>query len=73
MDAKLKKVSITPAKFDDEGAIKADEFASVTIDVPMDSTAQRKVIIGLCELLDAEWITVEIQGKSAIVAQTGTG
>ena len=36
MDAKLKKVSITPAKFDDEGAIKADEFATVTIDVPMD-------------------------------------
>ena len=72
MDARLKKVAITPAKFDDEGAIKADEHATVTIEVPMDSTAQRQAIMALCELLDSEWIVAEIDGKS-IISQANTG
>ena len=73
MDARLKKVTITPAKFDDEGAIKADEFATVTVEVPMDSVGQRQAIMALCELLDSEWVIAEIEGKSAFTqAKTGT-
>ena len=64
MDAKLKKIQITPVKFDKEGDIKAGEFATVTLEVPMDSTGQRAAIIELCELLDREWITLEIGGKT---------
>ena len=64
MDAKLKKIQITPVKFDKEGDIKTGEFATVTLEVPMDSTGQRAAIIELCELLDQEWITLEIGGKS---------
>ena len=64
MDAKLKKIQITPVKFDKEGAMQREEFATVTLEVPMDSTGQRAAIVELCELLDQEWIKVEIGGKS---------
>lgn len=64
MDARLKRIQITPVKFDKEGDIKAGEFATVTLDIPMDSTGQRAAIVALCELLDQEWIKVEIGGKS---------
>lgn len=64
MDAKLKKIQITPVKFDKEGDIKAGEFATVTLEIPMDSTGQRAAIVDLCELLDQEWVTLEIGGKS---------
>ena len=64
MDAKLKKIQITPVKFDKEGDIKAGEFATVALEIPMDSTGQRAAVIELCELLDQEWIKVEIGGKS---------
>jgi len=63
MDAKLKKIQITPVKFDKEGDIKASEFATVTLEIPMDSTGQRAAIIELCELLDQEWIKLDIGGK----------
>lgn len=64
MDARLKKIQITPVKFDKEGDIKDPEFATLTLEVPMDSTGQRAAIIELCELLDQEWITLEIGGKT---------
>ena len=61
MDAKLKKINITPAKFDEEGEIKSGEFATLTLDVPMDSTEQRGAIVELMELLDQEWVKANIQ------------
>ena len=64
MDAKLKKIQITPVKFDKEGAIKDGEFATLTLEVPMDSTGQRAGVIELCELLDREWVTLEVGGKT---------
>ena len=60
MDARLKKIQITPVKFDKEGDMKAAEFATVTLEVPMDSTAQRAAVIELCELLDREWVTLKV-------------
>ena len=70
MDANLKKIQITPVKFDKEGDIKASEFATVTLEIPMDSTAQRAAIIELCELLDQEWVVVNIDGKSVVGVST---
>ena len=70
MDANLKKIQITPVKFDKEGDIKASEFATVTLEIPMDSTAQRAAIIELCELLDQEWVVVNIDGKSVVAVST---
>lgn len=63
MDARLKKIQITPVKFDKEGDIKAGEFATLTLEVPMDSTGQRAGVIELCEFLDQEWVRLAIEGK----------
>ena len=70
MDAKLKKIQITPMKFDKEGEIQKEEFATLTIEVPMDSTSQRAAVINLCELLDQEWIVVNVEGKTVVAVST---
>ena len=61
MDAQLKKITITPAKFDENGDIKSSEFATLTLDVPLNSTTQREAIVELMTLLDNEWVKTEIQ------------
>ncbi len=70
MDAKLKKIQITPMKFDKEGEIQKEEFATLTIEVPMDSTSQRAAVINLCELLDQEWVVVDVEGKKVVAVST---
>ena len=70
MDAKLKKIQITPMKFDKEGEIQKEEFATLTIEVPMDSTSQRGAVINLCELLDQEWVVVNVEGKQVVAVST---
>ena len=61
MDAQLKKITVTPAKFDENGDIKSTEFATLTLDVPLDSTAQREAIVELMTLLNNEWVKTDIQ------------
>lgn len=61
MDAQLKKITITPAKFDENGDIKSAEFATLTLDVPLGATAQREAIVELMTLLDNEWVKTDIQ------------
>ena len=61
MDAQIKKIAMTPAKFDEHGDPKSQEFATLTLDVPMDSVAQRQAIIELMTLLDKEWVEVDIE------------
>ena len=61
MDAQLKKITVTPAKFDENGDIKSTEFATLTLDVPLDATAQREAIVELMTLLDNEWVKADIQ------------
>ena len=70
MDAKLKKIQITPMKFDKQGDIQREEFATLTVEVPMDSTGQRAAIMNLCELLDQEWVVVEVEGKTVVAVNT---
>ena len=72
MDAKLRKIQIVPAKFDDEGEIKSEEFATLTLDVPMDSTAQRQAIIELMTLLDKQWVKADIQSDRQLDMSAGT-
>ena len=61
MDAQIKKIAITPAKFDENGDIKSGEFATVRIDIPLDSTEQRAALTELLGLLDREWVKADIQ------------
>ena len=70
MDAKLRKIQITPMKFDKDGEIQKEEFATLTIEVPMDSTAQRTAIIELCQLLDQEYVIVNVEGKTVVAVST---
>ena len=70
MEARLKKIQITPMKFDKEGEMQREEFATLTIEVPMDNTAQRAAIIELCELLDQEWVVVNVEGKTVVAVNT---
>lgn len=63
MDAKLKKIQITPMKFDKDGDVQKEEFATLTIEVPMDSAGQREAIVELLALLNREWIQVFVEGK----------
>ncbi len=64
MDAKLKKIQITPRKFDKDGDPQTREFATLTIEVPMDNAAQRETIVSILQLLDKEWVVMEIESKS---------
>ena len=70
MDAKLKKIQITPMQFDKQGDVQREEFATLTIEVPMDSIGQRAAIMSLCELLDQEWVVVEVEGKTVVAVNT---
>ena len=64
MDAKIKKIQITPMKFDKEGDVQIEEFATLTFEVPIDSIAQKEEVLGLFEMLSREWVRLEIETKS---------
>ena len=67
MDAKLKKIQITPVKFDKDGDVQKEEFATLTIEVPMDSAGQREAImelLGHCSI--ANGYRLLLKGKNEI-------
>ena len=63
MDAKLKKIQITPVKFNKDGDVQKEEFATLTFEVPLDSLTQRQEIMTLFETLSREWVKVEVDGE----------
>lgn len=65
MDAKLKKIAITPMKFNKDGDVDKEEFATLTIEVPMDSAGQREAIVNLLGLLSREWVQLTVEGKTS--------
>ena len=67
MDAKFKPIKITPMKFDKDGDVQKEEFATITLEVPMDSAGQREAIVELLSLLSREWVIVSIEGKQTKV------
>ncbi len=64
MDAKLKKIQITPVKFNKDGDVQKEEFATLTFEVPLDSLTQRQEIMSLFETLSREWVRIEVEGES---------
>ena len=64
MDAKLKKIQITPVKFNKEGDVQKEEFATLTFEVPLDSLTQRQEVMALFETLSREWVRIEVEGES---------
>ena len=63
MDAQLTQVNSKPASFDKDGNIVKDEYASVTLNVPMDSESQREAVKDLLDILSSEWCIVTIDAK----------
>ena len=58
MDAQLKKIQITPTKYDKEGEIDKERFATLTFEVPLGDTAQRKAVAELMEASDQEFMQI---------------
>ena len=71
MDAKLKKIQITPVKFNKDGDVQKEEFATLTFEVPLDSLTQRQAVMALFETLSREWVRIEVEGES-ILADEGS-
>lgn len=69
MDAKLKKIQVTPMKFNKEGDVQKEEFATLTFEIPLDSLTQREEVMSLFELLSREWVKVEVEGKPVPMGQ----
>lgn len=63
MDAKLRKIQITPMKFNKEGDVQKEEFATLTLEVPLDSLTQKEEVVHLFDLLTREWVRLTIEGK----------
>ncbi len=61
MDAKLKKIQITPVKFNKDGDVQKEESATLTFEVPLDSLTQRQEIISLFETLSREWVRIAVE------------
>ena len=66
MDAKLKKIQITPVKFNKDGDVQKEEFATLTFEVPLDSLTQRQEVMALFETLSREWVRLEVEGESVL-------
>ncbi len=62
MDANIKKVVLTKAKLDENGNIDKPKFATFTIEVPMDSPSQTENVKDVFDLLDDEWVSLELLG-----------
>lgn len=64
MDAKIKKIQITPVKFNKDGDVQKEEFATLTFEVPLDSLTQRQEVMRLFETLSREWVRIEVEEES---------
>ena len=72
MDCRIKKIAIVPAHFDNDGAIDRDEFATVTLDIPMDTQTGRDWVAELLGLLTREYVSVEIGSEQLSIAEVKT-
>ncbi len=70
MDAKLKKIQITPVKFNKDGEVQKEEFATLTFEVPLDSLTQRQEIISLFETLSREWVRIAVEEESIATGES---
>ena len=60
MEAKMKDIKITPVKFDKDGGVAKEEFATLSVEIPMHSGSQREAVIEMLSLLSREFIHVDV-------------
>ena len=63
MDCQITKLLITPAHFDKDGEIDRDEYATLTLKIPMDTDTGRKWVAGLLEHLSREFVAVQVYNR----------
>ena len=61
MDAQIKKIDIVPAAFDKHGEVTREEYATVTLKVPLDSLKGRSWLANLLTFLSRDYVVVDIQ------------
>ncbi|MCH8291738.1 hypothetical protein IH992_11640 [Candidatus Poribacteria bacterium] len=71
MDAKLKKIQIIPMKFNKEGDVQKEEFATLTFEIPLDGLSQKEEVMELFDLLSREWVKVQVEGKPVPLGEGG--
>lgn len=70
MDARLKKIQVTPVKRDSEGDVTTPETAVITFEMPIDSASQKNEIIKLLDVLTSEWVNVTVTDKQLRLEMT---
>ena len=60
IEAQIKGIKVTPAHFNKNGHIDRDEFATVTINVPMNNNKARQRVMDLFQFLSHECVKVEV-------------
>lgn len=67
MDAQLKKITITPTSFDKEGEVSKEVFATIVLEVPIESKAQADEVSDLRNVYKREWVTLTIEEKQMAI------
>lgn len=62
MDAKISQIVKKPAKFKDNELVH-EEYAVLTLNIPMDSLTQKKEVAAIDDLLSQEFVDVEVTIK----------
>ena len=62
MQAIFKKLQLTPVKFNKDGDLDKDEFATLTVDIPIVDSVQAEKVQELLGLLSKELIYIEVYG-----------
>ena len=60
IDAQIKDIKVTPAHFNKHREIDRDEFATLTLKVPMDSEESKVWVTNLFRYLSREYVAVDI-------------
>ena len=60
MIGQIKGFKVTPTKYDDDGVIDKDRFATVTVEVSMDCKENIDGIAALLDVCDSEYVEVNL-------------
>ena len=66
MDATIKSIRTTPTRLNKDGDVLKEEYATITIEVPMDSIKQKKAVSEVQAILSNEWIDLNITPRKKL-------
>lgn len=63
VDAKITQIQSKSAKYNADGELTSEPYASITLNVPLDSDAQTEGVYDVLTLLRTEWVVLDISTK----------